>query len=190
MAAYILTNKHGCYIGYDKESNKYIKVHKRANSHMFDSRTKAKNVLNNSLAKELRNIYHVFEVDEDDFKSFVKSKSKNTHGKSPAEVKRNTKIADERYKNLNDQLSNVDKEICDLNHYIEFNQLDLYRAWNAFSMLQERLRKRRRIKDGLYVVSNTAGDDIDADTIAGLVDRCAHNKGRKYTPRVLKELFC
>ena len=142
MSAYILTDKHGGYIGFNQVENKYVKVYKRKGAYLFESRLKAKNVRDNSIPKHRRKLYYVFEVDEEEFEMSLKPKK--VDGKSPAEIKRNTEVADKRYKNLNSQLSEVDKELCDLNHYIEFNQLDLYRAWVAFSMLQERLRKIRR----------------------------------------------
>lgn len=49
--------------------------------------------------------------------------------------------------NLNQMLSDVDKEICDLMHYLEFTDLDDNEMLKVAEMLKERRCHRRQIKD-------------------------------------------
>lgn len=49
--------------------------------------------------------------------------------------------------NLNNMLSDVDKEVCDLLHFLEFNELDDADMLKASKMLQDARRRRREIKD-------------------------------------------
>jgi hypothetical protein len=51
-----------------------------------------------------------------------------------------------RLQNLCDQLSDIDKEIVDVEHYIEINDLMDSEACTILAMLQSKLRSRRNIK--------------------------------------------
>ncbi len=53
----------------------------------------------------------------------------------------------EYQENLNTMLSDVDKEVCDLLHFLEFNELDDPDMLRASKMLQDARRRRREIKD-------------------------------------------
>ncbi len=90
---------------------------------------------------------------------------------------------------LKHRLSEVDLEICDIQHYIEFFALDAAKGYKAYKMLKERLERRRYIKDEMLKVNCFLGGS-SADFSSGKVNR--QIKGldtRKYTPRVLCELF-
>lgn len=87
------------------------------------------------------------------------------------------------------QLSKIDQELSDINHYIEFVNLNAAQGYKAYKMIKDRRIKRRSIKNELQVVdiilskkiSETATDEIQK-AISGM-DK------RKYEPRVLNELF-
>ena len=95
------------------------------------------------------------------------------------------KIIEKAYEQLDDtcktcssRLSEVDKEISDIYHYIEFSNLDAYRGWKAYKLLKDKLKERREIKD-----------DYDAairfrKSIKAKVKQINHEKAtKKYTPR-------
>ena len=86
-----------------------------------------------------------------------------------------------------EELSKVDLEISDINHYIEMSKLDAYRGYNAYVMLRERLVKRRKIKDEIYYLKSmiTKSQEFDAKS-KGLLMRIDH---QKYEPRAIGELF-
>ncbi|WP_102343597.1 hypothetical protein [Galactobacillus timonensis] len=98
----------------------------------------------------------------------------------------------EYQRNLNLMLSDVDKEVCDLLHYLELNELTDDEMLRTAEMLQERRRHRRVIKDELEktdVMRSTFLDkQFDIKVHRGL-SQIEHMKDRVYAPRRLSELF-
>lgn len=87
-------------------------------------------------------------------------------------------------------LSNVDKEISDINHYIEFGgKFNAYQGWLAFNMLRNRLKKRRKIKDELHILMQLGECKVNSTMLAEIKDSIVSLDTRKYQPRILKELF-
>lgn len=90
---------------------------------------------------------------------------------------------------LIEQLSKVDRELSDIAHYIEFNNLNAAQGYKAYKMEHERRTIRRSIKNEIQVldiildkkISETVTDEINK-AVAGM-DR------RSYEPRELSELF-
>ena len=94
--------------------------------------------------------------------------------------------------NLNTMLSDVDKEICDLLHYLELNDLDDSEMLRASKMLQDRRRRRREIKDEMEktaVIRSTFLDREFGIKVHQGLEQIEHMKGRIYTPRRLSDLF-
>lgn len=97
--------------------------------------------------------------------------------------------ARDRRRALNSELSRVDKEITDIEHYIEFYSFSASRGYELSKMLKDRLDRRREIKNEMELLN-----DISCMQMGYI----ANGKGRKklekradkqYIPRVLKELF-
>jgi hypothetical protein len=90
---------------------------------------------------------------------------------------------------LKDRLSEVDLEICDIQHYIEFFSLDAAKGYKAYRMLKERLKRRREIKDEMARANLfLAGTASDFST--GKVSRQLKTVDTSsYQPRILSELF-
>ena len=94
--------------------------------------------------------------------------------------------------NLNQMLSDVDKEICDIMHYIEFSDLSDCQMLKASRMLQERRRKRREIKDEMdktALMRSTFLDSAFGIKVQQSLEVMERMKERQYTPRKLNELF-
>lgn len=92
-------------------------------------------------------------------------------------------------KSLQQDLDNVTAEICDINHYIEFFNLDASKGFKIYKMLQQRLTRRRAIKDELEKIEIIFSSTVN-DIISGrLNDRLNGLANRQYSPRVLTELF-
>lgn len=90
---------------------------------------------------------------------------------------------------LKDRLTQVDLEICDIQHYIEFFSLDAAKGYKAYRMLKERLVRRREIKDEMAKV-NLFLSGTSADFSSGKVLRQLNNLNNSgYQPRILSELF-
>ena len=92
---------------------------------------------------------------------------------------------------LQKMLSETDKEISDLLHYLEFNALSAEEALRISRQLQSKRRTRRDIKNDLEIML-LIQDALGAETISKLNQSLSHTqsmKNRKYTPRKLKGLF-
>lgn len=99
------------------------------------------------------------------------------------------KDAKKRKEELCKQLSDVDKELSDINHYIEFCNLNAAQGYKAYKMIKERRIKRRTIKNELVVVEAILEKRL-SDSIAEEIEKVIHNLNvRTYIPRILNELF-
>ena len=99
---------------------------------------------------------------------------------------------DEYQNNLKEMLSEVDKEICDIMHYLEFNELSDKDMIKASRMLQERRRHRREIKDEMEktaLMKSTFLDGAFGIKVQQSLEFMEKMKQRQYTPRKLTELF-
>lgn len=94
-----------------------------------------------------------------------------------------------RKNELTDKLSTVDKEICDILHYIEFCNLNAAQGYKAYKMLKERRIKRRSIKNELQVVDIILGKKISETATDEIEKAISGMDKRKYEPRVMTELF-
>lgn len=85
---------------------------------------------------------------------------------------------DDICKTCSTSLSDIDKEINDIYHYIEFSNLDAYRGWKAYKMLKDKLNERRRIKNNLSSATRLS------QTIKAKRSKINNEqKTKKYTPR-------
>ena len=90
---------------------------------------------------------------------------------------------------LSNKLSEVDREVNDVCHYIELGKFNAYQGYMAFSMLRERLKKRRVIKNELLAISKIEDSKINSDSLSGVKDYIFALDQRHYNPRALDELF-
>lgn len=92
-------------------------------------------------------------------------------------------------RDLASELSDIDQEICDIRHYIEFGRLNAYQGWAACEMMRTSLKQRRKIKDLLYIISEVQtrrNGSTESERVKNAIDNL--NK-RTYTPRKLGFLF-
>ena len=93
---------------------------------------------------------------------------------------------------LNENLSAVDQEICDILHYIEFCEISPKKAQELIALLQERRDHRREIKDEIARVDafqNSIGSRANASKADTGVRQIENLDARIYTPRRLVSLF-
>lgn len=207
---YVITDDHGSYIRKDGYSNKYVPVRNKALAEKFSQRVKAANVLKNGVAKNIRSQYKVVEIEEDSTPvkkpPKEKPKKKDEIAKSIASEKCEEEQTDKwvsgteqlkefivdaecRKEELINQLSEADKEITDIHHYIELGTFNAYQGWLAFSMLKQKLTKRRKIKNELRVINELGACKITSDMMADINNAINQLENRKYSPRVLTQLF-
>ena len=99
----------------------------------------------------------------------------------------------QQYKsNLTYMHSEVEKEICDLMHYIEFNNLDAANGYKIYKMLRECRLRRRLIKNEDIKVSaaiQALGGLTLQEKLKESLGRLKGLENRTYSPRILYELF-
>lgn len=203
---FMIADGKGLYIRKDINS-KYVPVRSISLGERWEERSKAQNVLCNCINKNIRSRFSLIELEEKDIpkKNIIKPKndlSKKIANKDIKENKINVlmteieklnKVACEtenRRKELTVELSNIDKEISDINHYIEFGEnFNAYQGWLAFKMLKNRFIQRREIKNELHILAALGDCKIDSNLLKSIKDSAKKVDEQKYNPRILKELF-
>ena len=155
---------------------------------------KAQNVINNCIGPAMRDYWEI--VEEDEVKASFPPKRAEAAEIDSFDWKEISEHQLKLYNNLSAygeqlrrELSNVDLEICDIEHYIEFFALDAAKGYKAYRMLKERLKRRRHIKDEMAKV-NCFLAGSSGDFSSGKIDRQIKGLDHcRYTPRVLSELF-
>lgn len=90
---------------------------------------------------------------------------------------------------INGQLTEIDKKKNDLDHYIEFNKLNVVEGYYAYKMQRDVLIKRRQLKDERIILDEIKNKNIFACTKEDINKTVRKLESRKYTPRILNELF-
>lgn len=208
----MITDGHGGYLRKDAKGNFALCKSKFLGS-TWTQRNKATNILQNCVNKNLRNRYKVIEIPDGAIpmsKTLPVSKpavaSDAITAKIGSEVIEENHIedlassienfadfiqsAEQRKEELIAKLSDVDKEISDINHYIEFGgKFNAYQGWLAFDMLRNRLQKRRKIKDELHILVQLGECKVNSAMIEEIKSELEKLDTRVYQPRVLKQLF-
>ena len=86
-------------------------------------------------------------------------------------------------KTLNVSLSVVDKEIVDLEHYIELSYLNAAEGYKAFKMLQNKLIQRRHIKDQMDIINQMAAKGMNSTAFTDMTNYIEQLESRCYFPR-------
>lgn len=200
MAQYVITDGTR-WIMRDRKG-KYVPTSCEALADVFTNK-QATGIFQSNLSKALKSVFRVQKIDEPS--KLIKQISQETVQENTERVSTAENIqrwidkidglnglateALHRKDELVQQLSKVDQELSDVNHYIEFCNLNAAQGYKAYKMIKDRRIKRRSIKNELQVVDiilskkicETATDEIQK-AIAGMDQRT-------YEPRVLNELF-
>lgn len=202
MGVYVITNGEGSYIHRDEASGKYVPIRSFSKATQWDSIVKANGILNNSIAKNIRSGYAVQLVDTE--KTVVKENTdvqndicfRNILDDNIEEwlSKINTIMdvmsgSDARQQELNGKLSEIDKEIVDVEHYIEFGKFNAYQGWMCFKMLQNFLKQRRKYKNEMQVLNLIKQCRFDRNSLTALAKTISDIQNKCYTPRAFPELF-
>lgn len=181
---------------------KYVPTSCEALADLY-TKKQADAICNNSLNKALRRIFHVEKVNVVIPKQIKPVTEKDIDETEKVMVSENiqhwlNKVSDlnglanealNRKDELVQSLSNIDKELCDLLHYIEFCNLNAAQGYKAYKMIKDRRIIRRSIKNELKVLEIILGKRI-SETATDEINKCvAGMDKRTYEPRILKELF-
>lgn len=205
--AYVITDNNGTYI-YRDNTKKYLPIQSHGAAYRFESEDHAYNIYNNMLSKKIRKDFIVVKdtpdlPDKVDIK-LGKSKEEDMKKMLCYRAIDDGKIGDwqdkidgiicaingikDRNDELNEKLSNIDKEIVDIQHYIEFGNFNAYQGWVCFKILQNMLRQRRNYKNELEVL-RLINDSGICSTASNLSVKISNSKNKNYTARMLDDLF-
>lgn len=197
-----IADTYGTYYGLN-QANKLVAVNDKSLATKF-SFLKASNILQNMIKPSMRYQYVLVEAGEDVDDEGITELPKmervdtrfdnmDTDWKKYLEDVLGFASQLQQYKNnLMYMYSDVEKEICDLLHYIEFNTLDAANGYKIYKMLRECRVRRRQIKDENIRVSAAiralGGLELQEKLQDGLCQiRSLDN--RTYRPRILEKLF-
>ena len=85
-------------------------------------------------------------------------------------------------------IEQVDLEIMDIEHGIEFSKCNVVGGYQWYKMLREARQRRRAYKDALQCIEYVLELEIKKAEVKNTARRCEGLKHRKYSPRVLTEL--
>ena len=203
MGLYVITDGHGSYIRHDEGTGRYVPVRSLKQAKKWDTEQKAKCILKNSISSSIRSFYEVSYVDTTETveKQTIEDRQKEITFR-PIEddnikdwLEKINTIRDvlsgsgSRKDELLGKLSEVDREISDINHYIEFGNYNACQGWRCFKMLQTLLRQRRKYKNEIQVLQMIKECKFDNDSISSLSERIVEVSNKLYHPRAFPELF-
>ena len=200
MAQYVITDGTR-WIMRDRKG-KYVPTSCEVLADVYSNK-KANSIFQNSLSKALKSCFHLQKIDKPPelVKQITQEEVKeNTETPSRSEniqywvdkVSDLNGLASEalhRKDSLLNQLSKVDQELSDINHYIEFCNLNAAQGYKAYKMIKERRIKRRKIKNELNVLNIILGKKISETATDEIEKAVAGMDKRKYEPRIMEELF-
>lgn len=200
---YYIADIFGSYYGFD-QSHKFVAVSERGQAAKF-TYVKANNVLQSMIKASKRFQYILIEADTEESQKSIES---NIDGKEWKDTRFDELNTDwlghlegilsfvsqlQQYKyNLSYRYSQVEKEICDIMHYIEFNDLSVIKSYKVYKMLKECRMRRRQIKDEDVRVSaaiQALGAIELQENLKEGICQIKSLENRVYRPRVLEELF-
>lgn len=202
---YILANNQGSYIAL--HGNKYVPSKSIRDAKIWDTVQEASNILVNSLSKKIRNGFRVKPINNTVIS--CRNSFEEDNSSSPREicsrkieacdidgwlakvesVSNIFKDCERRFEEMNQMQSEIDKEIVDIQHYIEFGTFNAYQGWLCFKILQKLLLQRRQIKNEILILQNVQNCKLTEENIHNLKKSIAGLKTRVYAPRMLPELF-
>lgn len=90
---------------------------------------------------------------------------------------------------LNSKLSQVDRKITDIEHYIEFYPLNACQGYKAAKMMKDCLIERRIVKDEMETINKISVMNVGFIGNGKGRKALLEVKNKQYRPRILKELF-
>ena len=200
MSQYVITD--GSRWITKNRNGKYVPTTCEALADTFGNK-EANSVYNNNLSKALKSCFRVMKVDKPPelVKQITQEKvNENTETPSNSENIQYwiDKISDlnglasealHRKDDLLSQLSKVDQELSDIDHYIEFVNLNAAQGYKAYRMIKDRRIIRRSIKNELDVLNIILGKKISETATDEIQKAISGMDKRTYEPRVLNELF-
>lgn len=188
MTKYVLTNKDKT-IWVCRDKTGYTLTTDRTKALTFDSEPAANMVYKSNLSKMIKSkgiiVKALTETKVENVRDIGSSKY-IVSVLSDAVAKLNC-----RHVELTEELSKYDRQITDIEHYIEFNtgKLNACSGYKAYKMLQDVLVLRRKVKDELSIIQAVNSKMVAPEEIANIDKEIHKLESRHYEPRELTYLF-
>lgn len=200
LGFYVLSNGDGTYI--TQSGGRYVPIRSFNQALKITDLTKAMRILNSSISKSIRSHFiPEFHGTEETVQKDSEAKQREIcfraidHGELAEWQEKIEQLVElfgnteNRYSELSTKLSDVDKEITDIEHYIEFGKFNCYQGWLCFKMLQNLLQQRRQYKNEMQVITRMKESKISGSSIKALFEGVKEIQNKLYTPRKFPELF-
>lgn len=200
MSQYIITD--GTRFIYKNRSGKFVPVASEAMADIF-TKKQAEGIYKNSLSKALKTIFYVkkYDVTPDNVKQVSQHDLINNTEK--VMVSDNIQIwlnkiddmnglveeAKKRKEILERQLHDLEDEKNDIEHYIEFQNLNAAQGYKASKELKICRIKRRSVKNELMVINIILEQKMKEIVANEIYQRIEGLDNRTYTPRIRTDLF-
>lgn len=200
MAEYIITD--GSRFIYKNHAGKFVPGPTEAMADVF-TKKQAEGILNGSLPKALKSVFRIEKWDSppDLIKQATKEEAQRNNENTiiteniqqwidkVSELNGLKDDALKRKENLCKQLSDIEKELTDLAHYVEFCDLNAAQGYKAYKMIKERRIQRRAIKNEIAVIDVIIDDQFGSSLVEQVTKAVHGMEERTYVPRALNELF-
>ena len=167
------------------------------------SKKQAEGIYNNSLPKALKSVFHVEKYDKppDDVKQVTQIELNNNTEKvmvteniqrwldRVSDLNGLAKEVKSRKEELLKQLHNLEGELLDIEHYIEFSNLNAAQGYKASKDIKDCRIKRRSIKNELLVLNIILEQRVDEMVSEEIHKKVQDIDKRTYKPRVRTDLF-
>ena len=188
---------------YKNCTGKYIMSRGESMAELF-TKGQAEQVLKNSVPKAMKIGLYIKKLHEPDSKQIklvsnkdIRNNTETVMGTDYVEnwlAKLSTlnglvEDANKRKTELSEQLSSVDKDLVDLDHYIEFSNCNAYQGYIAYKTCRDMLRKRRSIKNEMAVLDIILDKEFGEVIVDVAKKQIAGMDKRKYQPRHMIELY-
>ena len=200
MAEYIITD--GSRFIFRNHSGKYVPVQSEAMADVFNKK-QAERIFSNSLPKALRTTFYVEKYDKpsESIKQVTEKELENNTEKvmisesiqrwldRVSDLNGLAKEAKSRKEELLKELHKLEDELLDVEHYIEFSNLNAAQGYKASKDIKECRMKRRSVKNELLVLDIILEQRVDEMVSEEIYKRIQALDRRTYKPRIRKDLF-
>lgn len=200
MSQYVITD--GTRFIYKSHSGKFVPASSESMADIF-TRKQAEGIYKNSLPKALRTIFYVkkYDVSEKNVKQVSQDDLKNNTEKVMMadniqiwlnkidDMNGLVKEAKKRKEILEKQLHDLEDERLDIEHYIEFQNLNAAQGYKASRELKNCRVKRRTVKNELAVINIILDLQMKEIVSSEVYQKIEILDKRTYKPRIRTDLF-
>lgn len=182
------------YLGMNK--NNYIPVKNKEDAKRFSTKSNAQNMLQSSVPKILKRTYNWnLEEIKEPGDSTTKVNAQHTYV-DVNDLKATINDLSSKLSTLQgnkdwllEEESNLDKQISDILHFLEFNTFSACEGYKLCKALKELRLKRREVKNELEIISIINNHNCIHIANGNTNKAISGIENKQYAPRVLTELF-